>query len=360
MSVVTLYPAFRPVMFLTELASMSFRIDDAKSSSVQFAVLDSSGNAVFTNSYVTAADGSFAVYDIDKLVRPLLSGLLTKFSFRVAGHILTGGEVSVVDVSVRVSGDAETFLRSCFLTAVQADSRVTARGRIEMLYAYIMDGEPGELYVTARLYDAAAGTVLERDLVAASLPSGYAEIDISPDHVAHLMDIGAAQLLSYTVTLGRRKVTYTLNGASSQSQTCLMFLNCFGQPERIYLSGTSTVSPSYERSQALVNGALLTFDVNETMKHVVHTGPMPRSMEPLLLDLLRSRTVVVVRHEATQRNAEDMEEVAVTQCDPKLSSDLTVMNDVEITYRPVAAVTAMLVPRRTERTFDNTFDQTFD
>lgn len=360
MPVITLFPAFKSVMFLTDLAAMKFRIDDAPSSSVQFAVLDSSGAAVFANSYVTDADGSFAVYDIDKLLRPLLSGLLTRFSFRVAGHVMTGAAVSVVDVSVRVSGDAETFLRSCFLTAAQTGSRVTARGRIEMLYAYLMDDELGELYLSARLYDSSRREVVERDLIAGVFNAGYREIDVSPDTVARRMDIGELQLLSYSVTLGRRSITYTLDAADSQSQTCLMFLNCFGQPERLYLSGTSTVSPSYERSQALVNGSLMTFSVDETLKYVAHTGPMPRSMEPLLFDLLRSRSVAVVRHEVTQRNAEEMEEVAVTQCDPKLSDDLTVMNDVEITYRPVAAVTALLVPRRTERTFDNTFDQTFD
>ncbi len=360
MPVVTIHPAITPYMFLTDLSVMKFRVD-AGASSVAFAVLDASGAAVFSNTYIPDDDGTVSVLDIDTLLRPLLRGLVTKFSFKVGSHILSGGAVKVVNTSVRVNCDAVSFLSECWLSAFQGDVRVSAPGRVETLHAYVTAETPERLHVEGRVYDAAACAVSVCSFDDDSLPVGYVEIDASPAVMASRLAVPEGlQLLSYTVTLGRRTVTYRLTGETRGNLSCFMFVNCFGQPERIYFTGAQQLEPQFERSQALVSGEMKTYDVRETAKVRAYTGPLPRDHEALLFDLLRARDVAVVRHEATRRHAMDAEEVVILSCDPKVSLDPSQFSDAELVYRPVSGITALITPRRRERTFDDSFDNTFD
>lgn len=336
----TIQPDLNDYMFVSELCRLSFLevATDELSLSVEV-----EGAEVFANTYVPDPGGGVTVYDLDRLLEPLIDGLYVDTVISVNG---VAHEVKVFACDAAVSEPAVTFLPDFFLTPVMTE-RDTAIGRLEILSAFCREEERLMASCTFLLDDGG----VETRTVEGPLLQGAVSVDVSPA----LFVSSPGRLISYTLTCGKRKARYRVLGYAPEADPALIYRNCFHVMETIYLTGKKETVPAYSRSSAVIGGRLRNYDVTETMSYKAMTGPLRPGVESAVYDLARSREVFLLSPDGSPGD-----EVTVTDCDLKRTNEDDAIPDFSITYRRADRRNHVYGALRPPRLFDKTFDETFE
>ena len=159
-----------PYVLLSELDLVVFQA----SLRLELEIAVGGGSAVLSCSYI-AVDGEVKVYDVDRLLSPLIAGVMADFVFTVNGVSQT---LHVLQSRSRVNVPAMEFLASHYLSSVFSQ-RDTTLGRKELL-TLLSPSDPVDV-VAACVYADGETCVLRSVTLASSLPSGVIhEVDCSP------------------------------------------------------------------------------------------------------------------------------------------------------------------------------------
>lgn len=240
---------------------------------VAFSIKDSNNVTILSTTY-TPVNGTAVVYDLSKLLQPLISGVVADFTFTLAS---TSKTVKVVQSRERVNEAAMTFLPSFFLSEVMTE-RDTAIGRRECVTllpfaatnvtatcTYLDDGE----LVTATK---TVGTNLAADTVHT--------LDVSP---SAFVDNTQGELVAYVVTAGERTMAYRVTTLPT-AEPAMLVQNNFGAWECIYFQGMTEFNPEFTRETALVNGQMKAYNVELVKTYKSYTGALRPSGVLLAID----------------------------------------------------------------------------
>lgn len=328
-------------MFTPELARLQC---SCAAESMVFAV-QSGSTTILSQTYYPDDNNLVTIYDLDKLIENHIDELCGTFSLIVDGTLAR--TIVVFLCRTAISERADTFYTDFFFSPATGE-RDTAIGRHETLTMFC-DSVTG---VTAQcLYYSPDGEVVTKTKPVASV-SGQACIDVSP---AKFYDLEAGRLFAYSVIAGGRKARYRVLPSPPEAEPAFIFRNSFGAWDTIYLTGARQTAPSYTRSNAIIEGQVLMYDIDETMSYKAQTGPLRPSMVPVALDLARSREVYLLRS-----NGKAGDRITVTDADVKHTNEDNALPDFSITYRRADRRSALLTTGRPPRVFDSSFDTTYE
>lgn len=332
-------PELTEYMFASELCRLTFT--NVATETLTLAII-AGGKQVFGNTYFPNSDKTVTVYDLDRFVEALIDDIFIDLTFVINGE---PEPVKVFACSASVSEPAQTFVSDFFLTPVMGE-RNTAIGRIELLTAFCPTEEKVDVQCTFLLDD---GTIETRPDGLGVL-SGWAPFDVSPARFSG----GEGRLIAYTVTCGKRKARYRVLGYAPSADPVMLYRNCFHTWETIHLTGKKESSASYTRSQAIIEGCTRNYEIQETMSHKAMTGPLRPGTEAMVLDLARSKEVLLLNADGTPGD-----EVTITDCDTKMTNEDNEIPDFTITYRLADRRNVRVNAVRLPRIFDKHFDEHF-
>lgn len=288
--------------------------------------LDNNSGAVIYDENLTPSDGSITVTDVAGIILPYLRNSLTQLFWIVASaeEGSSGAMMSAFYLaeSVELMTDTTTFIEHSFLSCL-VGTRRTEIGRKEMLHVITTGDEAATIrnYYTDGTYEdrivdlAVIKEVGDRD------NHRYASVDVSP------LQPDGKELMRYVVTVGERTQEYIIDGEHQECNSVMMFINSFGVPEYLYVNGTVSGEPKYERSAAIINGVYRNYRIKETRFYSADTGTLTQEEEQWVLDLLRSQEVYICH------NGEPWQEIAITESEAKSSTDMYTLNRYTFKFR---------------------------
>lgn len=342
MQTVALTPINRQ-MFLSELKCLSFSIDG---DSADFAVF-TDGREIFSSTYWPDESGVLSVYGIDRIVAFELSDVAGDFCFMVNGVAVGHPVVTVIRCDVDVEIPATQFVLSRFLTPVAAE-RDTSADRFQLLSLFCPETEV--LRVRRTFLKPDYSTVSDETNLQEVL--GLLTFNAS---ASQFVDESKGRLIGYSLICGLRKADFRVLSSMPQADPAVIFRNCFGCWETLYLSGTKESVPKYTRSTVVASGKLTLYDVQEESLFKVFAGAMRHGSEPLAFDLARSSAVFLLAPDGAPGDA-----IVVTDCDMKTTNLDSDIPDFSFTFRRDSAYSSLLRAKAPFRIFDNTFDFTYE
>lgn len=313
-------------------------------SELSLAIAAVGGSTVLSCSYVPVG-GVVKVYDLDRLLSPMIEGVMADFTFTVDGASQT---LHVVQSRARVSEATEDFLAGHFLSSVFS-GRDTALGRKEMVTLLSLTGT---VNVTAACVYADGETcVLQSVGLASSLASGVIhEVDCSP---SLLVNDELGTLVQYTVNAGDRLMTYRVSPTAT-TRTAMLMRNDFGAWEPCYFTGMVETAPSITREFVMIGGEQRSLRVDEQENLKSYTGPLRPGSVQLMRALARSTEVVLLE----DGNATG-DDVVITDQDVKYTDEDGHLPAFTFTWHRASHRSQLKVPI-IPRLFDDTFDDTFN
>lgn len=314
----------------------------AAASTLSLSIKDASNATVLSCSY-TPVDGVVKVYDLDRLLSPLIAGVMADFTFTVGGSSTT---FHIIQSWTRVSMPAADFIAGHFLSSVMS-TRDTAMDRKEMV----------TLLATGSTDVSAVCTYVDGDDVihtaTVSLETGLAaglhEVDCSP---ALLVNDELGALVAYTVQAGDRSMTYRVSPTQTH-RLALLMRNNFGAWEPCYFRGMNEHSPKITRELVLVGGMMRPLKIDEEDTCKSYTGPLRPGGVQLLRDLSRSREVMLLEDGVAT------DPVVISGEDVKYTDEDGHLPEFTFSWHRASLRTMLHVPV-IPRLFDDTFDETFN
>ena len=328
-------------MFTSELAHLEC---SCASSSMVFSV-NLGSTVILSQTYYPDENHNVVIYDLDKLLETYIDALCETFSLLVDGT--TVKTIVVITCRTAIAERANTFYTDFFFTPSMGE-RDTAIGRHETVTLYCDSNTSIDALCT---YLSADGAIVTNTKHLASI-SGWAPVDVSPEK---FYDASAGQLISYVIQAGARKARYRVLATAPEADPAFIFRNSFGCWETIHLTGAKQVTPSYTRSNALIEGMNVMYDIEETMSYKAHTGPLRPGMVPVALDLARSLEVYLLGDDGIAGDR-----ITITDVDVKHTNEDNSIPDFSFTYRRADRRSAQLAVVRPPRVFDKTFDETYE
>lgn len=327
-------------MFSAEFSRLQCSCD---SEAMSFSVIWND-TVILSQSYFPDHNGIVFIYDLDKLFESYISELYDTFTLCVDDSPVL--QISVFLCRTAISEPAMSFCSDFFFSHSMGE-RDTAMGRFETLSLFCDDVTSVDAVCS---YLAPDGSVVSKTKHVASL-SGWAPLDVSPAKFAD----NAGSLFSYVVQAGARKARYRVLLNPPEYDPAFIFRNSFGCWETIYLSGSKQVTPSYTRSNAIIEGQNIMYDILETMSFKAYTGPLRPGMVPVALDLARSREIYLLGKDGTPGDR-----VNVSEVDVKHTNEDNEIPDFAFTYRRADRKSARLDVIRPPKIFDSSFDSTYE
>ena len=285
------------------------------------------------------------IHDLDKLLETYIEEFCDTFSLFVDGILVR--TIVVMTCRTAIEERASKFYSDFFFTPSMSE-RDTAPGRCETVTIYC-DSDTDVKALCTYLSEDGTISIRTKDVLTIT---GWTYIDVSP---SRFCDADAGQLISYVVQAGARKARYRVLANPPEADPAFIFRNSFGCWETIYLTGARQVSPSYTRSNAVIEGATIMYDIEETMSYKAHTGPLRPGMVPVAMDLARSREIYFINPDGSAGDR-----ITVTDVDVKHTNEDNTIPDFTFTYRRADNRSAMLSVVRAPRIFDSTFDSTYE
>lgn len=299
---------------------------------------------ILSQTYFPDESHRVTIYDLDRLLESYIAELCGSFTLLVDGTAVK--TVTVMTCRTAISERANTFYTDFFFTPSMGE-RDTAIGRYETVTMYC----DATTAVTALCtYLAADGSIVLKTKAVKSF-SGWQSVDVSP---AKFTD-PAGRLIGYVVQAGARKARYRVIANPPEAEPAFIFRNSFGCWETIYLTGARQVTPSYTRSNAIIEGRNIMYDIDETMSFKAQTGPLRPGMVPVAMDLARSREVYLLGKDGVAGDR-----ITVTDVDVKHTNEDNSIPDFTFTYRRADRRSAQIAVVRPPRLFDSTFDDTYE
>lgn len=328
-------------MFTSELSQLQC---SCQSTSMVFSVKMGSVE-ILSQTYFPDENNLVTIYDLDKLLESYIDELCGTFSLLVNGT--TVKTIVVIKCRTSIEVRANIFFSSFFFTPSMGE-RDTAIGRFETVTMYADSNTSVDALCT---YLTADGHIVTKSKGIVSF-SGWTYIDVSP---SKFYDDDAGVLISYIVQAGARKARYRVLSNPPEADPAFIFRNSFGCWETIYLTGAKQVTPSYTRSNAIIEGQTIMYDIEETMSFKAHTGPLRPGMVPVALDLARSREIYFLG-----KDGQAGDRITVTDVDVKHTNEDNSIPDFTFTYRRTDRRSCKLSVVRPPRVFDKTFDKTHE
>lgn len=327
-------------LFVSDLDVVVF----SANSTLSLSIADAGGSTVLSCSY-TPVDGVVKVYDLDRLLSPLITGVMADFTFTVGGSSQT---LHFIQSRTRVSMPANEFLDSHFLSSVTS-GRDTTMDRKEMVTLL----SPTEAVdVTATCVYANGETCVPQSVqLASALAAGQVhEVDCSP---RLLVNDALGELVQYTINAGQRLMTYRVSPTQTH-RLALLMRNNFGAWEPCYFHGMNEHDPKITRELALVAGSVrpLKIDVEDTCKS--YTGPLRPGAVQLFRDLARAYDVMLLDGGVAT------DPVVISDAEVKHTDDDGSLPAFTFSWRRAAHTSAMFDVPVIPRIFDDTFDETFN
>lgn len=327
-------------LFVSDLDVVVF----SANSTMSLSITDAGGSTVISCSY-TPVSGVVKVYDLDKLLYPLITGVMADFTFTVGGSSQT---LHIIQSRTRVSMPAADFLDSRFLSSVTS-GRDTALGRKEMVTLL----SPTEtVNVTAACVYANGGVcVLQSVTLASALAAGILhEVDCSPEL---LVNDALGELVQYTINAGQRLMTFRVSPTQTH-RLALLMRNNFGAWEPCYFQGMNEHDPKISRELALVAGSVRPLKIDEEDTCKSYTGPLRPGGVQLFRDLARAYEVMMLDGGVAT------DPVVITDAEVKHTDDDGSLPAFTFSWRRAAHTSAMFDVPVIPRLFDYTFDETFN
>lgn len=327
-------------LFVSDLDVVVF----SANSTLSLSIADAGGSTVLSCSY-TPVDGVVKVYDLDRLLSPLITGVMADFTFTVGGSSQT---LHLIQSRTRVSMPAADFLESHFLSSVTS-GRDTTMNRKEMVT--LLSPTEAVNVTAACVYADGETCVLQSVGLASSLASGVIhEVDCSP---SLLVNDELGTLVQYTVNAGDRLMTYRVSPTAT-TRTAMLMRNDFGAWEPCYFTGMVETAPSITREFVMIGGEQRSLRVDEQENLKSYTGPLRPGSVQLMRALARSTEVVLLE----DGNATG-DDVVITDQDVKYTDEDGHLPAFTFTWHRASRRSQLKVPI-IPRLFDDTFDDTFN
>ena len=300
-----------PYLLVSELDLVEF----SAQSTLQLVITDASSATVISCSY-TPVDGVVRVYDLDRLLSPLIEGVMADF---IAGHFLS----------------PVTFTR---------DTTLQRREMVTLLCSAATD-------VTAACPSVDDSDVIHTDNVSleTGLAAGLHEVECSP---SLLVNDSLGTLVFYVVRAGDRSMSFRVSPTATDRCAMLM-RNDFGAWEPCYFEGMNEVTPDITREFVQVGGIQRPLRVQEQENTKSFTGPLRPGEVQLFCSLARSTDIVLLEDGAAT------DPVVISGQEVKYTDDDAHVPSITFTWHRASLRTMMHVPV-TPRIFDDTFDETFE
>lgn len=313
------------------------------SSSLELVVADANGSTVISCSYVPV-DGVVKVYDLDRLLSPLIDGVMADFTFTVGGSSQT---LHIIQSRTRVSMPANDFLDSHFLSSV-ISGRDTTINRKEMVT--LLSTTEAVNVTAACVYANGGMCVLQSVQLASALAAGQVhEVDCSP---SLLVNDALGELVQYTINAGQRVMTFRVSPTQTHRLAMLM-RNDFGAWEPCYFVGMTEVSPEISREFVQIGGVSRPQSIDEQENFKSYTGPLRPGEVQLFRSLARSADIVLLE------NGAGTDGVVISGQDIKYTDEDGHLPSMTFTWHRASRLSLMKVPV-IPRLFDDTFDDTFN
>ena len=328
-----------PYVLVSELDTVVF----AATSTLSLVITDASGSTLISCTY-HPTDGVVKVYDLDRLLSPLISGVMADFTFMVNNVSTT---LHVIQSRTSVSQSAAEFIAGHFLSPVMS-ARDTALDRKEMVTFISPSGSVD--VVAACVYADGETCVLQSVALASSLASGVIhEVDCSP---SLLVNESLGRLVRYRVNAGDRLMTYRVS-PTSISRCAMLMRNDFGAWEPCYFEGMNEVSPDITRELVQIGGVMKPLRIDEQENFKSYTGGLRPGEVQLFRSLARSTEIMLLEGGvATDGVVISSNEIKYTDDDGHLPS-------MTFTWHRASRLSRLNVPI-IPRLFDETFDSTYN
>ena len=334
-------------MFSSELSQFVFA---SASLETEFELRGSGGETLLSTVYCPGLDGNVTVFGLDHIVEASLElGVIGEFSIIVDGETLA--EFSVLRCPVAVENSAQDFIASSFLTSV-VNERDTAVGRYECLSVYNPEGLSLDVIASYMGYDGRIAIRQFPEQTPVESAGGIDYFNVSP---IRFNDFTIGELIGMIVTCGARVQKYRVLMAPPQHDPALIFRNCFGCWETIFLCGVKRTDVKFTRSSAMINGAFVNYDLDEVLEYKASTGPMRYGSDRLARDLARSPAVFMLKDDGTPGDR-----VTITECDVATDNADDTIPSFSFTYRRASLRSVDFISPEPYRIFDNTFDLTYE
>ena len=327
-------------LFVSDLDVVVF----SANSTLSLSITDAGGSTVLSCSY-TPVGGVVKVYDLDRLLSPLITGVMADFTFTV--NSISAG-LHLIQSRTRVSMPAADFLDSHFLSSVTS-GRDTTMSRKEMVTLL----SPTEaVNVTAACVYANGGMCVPQSVqLASALAAGQVhEVDCSP---SLLVNDALGELVQYTINAGQRLMTYRVSPTQTH-RLALLMRNNFGAWEPCYFQGMNEHDPKITRELALVAGSVRQLKIDEEDTCKSYTGPLRPGEVQLFRDLARAYEVMLLDGGVAT------DPVVISDAEVKHTDDDGSLPAFTFSWRRAAHTSAMFDVPVIPRIFDDTFDETFN
>lgn len=326
-------------LFVSDLDMVVF----SANSTLSLSITDAGGSTVLSCSY-TPVGGVVKVYDLDRLLSPLITGVMADFTFTVGGSSQT---LHLIQSRTAVSQPAADFINGHFLSPVTS-ARDTALGRKEMV---TLLSPTDAVNVTATCIYANGGMCVPQSVqLASALAAGQVhEVDCSP---SLLVNGALGELVQYTISAGQRLMTYRVSPTRTHRLAMLM-RNDFGAWEPCYFVGMNEIAPDITREFVRVGGVLRPLRIDEQENTQSYTGSLRPGTVQLFRSLARSTDIVLLE------GGTATDGVAIDGQDIKYNDDDGHLPSMTFTWHRTTRLTRFSVPV-IPRLFDDTFDNTFN
>lgn len=327
-------------IFLSQLRRLQF-FTDCKSASVSISFQDKD---ILTENYITSADGSITLHDIDMLLLPYFTDKLTiRISIRIADLSDTKQiNLFIVFCTADYDGSALDYIRQHFLSS-STGAKETTLHNTELLSA-ILDVESDCIANISYWKDNQISTIT-KTITSISVKFNVVTINVSPS----LFVDADAELLSYEISLGNRRQKYILISRDAPSPQ-LQFRNSFGVFETFSCYGTLSIEPTFNRGGGYINNLLTHYKIDEERIHKANSGPLSESMLTLADELLRSTEVY---------DLESKKRIIITDSESKRNNEIDNLPVVTFEYKYAQRNHNILSPAASP-IFSPTFNYVYD
>jgi len=341
--------SFANVYFSAQLPDVEFSISGSRAN-----VVVSVDSTVIYDEVLVPLNGGIAITDLAGMVEPWVEQVLVaNLTVDIRELDNNGNQTASEKMSTQVlfsrayiNASAEEFYSGYFLSTL-IGTKITAMKRLEYLHYYGTDAAT----VTAHYDDGSSQTFPG---VAVAGNSRYTTLDVSPQRFLK----AGRTLCCYTVSVGSRQQSYTVDHNDPDCAPVLLFTNSFGVQELLYCTGTHEVDPKYTRSNAIFSGKYNNYDIEELRTFKADTGIMNTAMANWADDLFRSREIYIVNF--YNGNPQVGMEIAITDSNSKNDNNDETLPRFTFDYRYAQRNHNVIDIKRAGRIFDNTFDNTFN
>lgn len=308
--------------------------------SVSFSI-STNGTSIFSNTYIPNANGYIFVYDLHKIIDEAISQSHATFSFK-AGSI--SKNVTVIRCNTLVDIPAAEFIQKHFLTPLMSTRR-TSLYRKECLS--LIAGTTTSVDALVTYFKNGVLNTIAKHLTDVT---DFSTIDVSP---SLFFDEHEGQLVSYRIIAGKRTQDYDVV-PNNPDAVSVIYRNSFHTFDTFHFNGLLATEFEHTRSNAVVGGRLMTYDIKQTKLYKANTGVIPYGMSVLPYELCRSMEIYLLEEDSFG------DEIVIADAECKSDNAPDTLEDFTITYRRADSFTTKIKTPNPVKLFDSSFDGTFN